>query len=84
MTLLAPLLSPIFNAHLKVSHHKSVMGKFFRMIAMVGDGKTAIKVSQSSGRHFPNSDINMAAASDYSFQTKHFIFHLSLNSRGQC
>lgn len=44
VTLLAPLLSPIFYAHLKVSHHKSVMGKFLRMIAMVRDGKTVIKV----------------------------------------
>lgn len=43
-TFLAPLLSPIFYAHLKVSHHKSVMGKFFRLIAMVGDVKTVIKV----------------------------------------
>lgn len=43
---LALLLSPIFNAHLKVSHHKSVMGEFLRMIAMVRDVKTVIKVVQ--------------------------------------
>lgn len=45
VTLLAQLLSPhFFYAHLKVSRHKSVMGKFSRLIAALRDVKTAIKV----------------------------------------
>ena len=39
---LSPAFIAPFCAHLKVSHHKSVMGKFSRVIAMVRD----VKISQ--------------------------------------